>query len=134
MSAPINPRQATIFDRFASVFAAGPVSLERQEDIRLKLAALREREGSEARRLAAHLAKNAARRYRRRPALLDAIVHGLSMQAPECVIACAQSLAMVGGRRGPGPLVMPANLRGAVIYARWLRRFEERADALEAAE
>jgi hypothetical protein len=82
-----------------------------------------------ARPLIGQSIKNAARRYRDYPGLLNAIAPDLSRSRPSRIIAVCDHMIEHGPRDrmiGYGGEVRPINLRGARLYARWLRRFSKR--------
>lgn len=88
-----------------------------------------------ARTLAAKLTKNRARAFLRHPWQLDMIFPGLSMRRPEYVIAVVSSeQERVDRFVGFSGTVRPANLRGALLYARYERRRERAATMATAAE
>lgn len=90
-----------------------------------------------ARQTAFRVRKNVARDYRREPWRLDRLRPGLSSEAPRDMIAAIRSTAAAWRaaeraahlRRNGGPLGDLSgrlSVGGAMIYARWLRRYADR--------
>ena len=75
-----------------------------------------------AKRARSMLIKNAARRYLARPQFLDAIRLGLSNAHPAFILVAVEQEARIPWGRVDMLGVIPVNLAGAALYARWLRR------------
>jgi hypothetical protein len=86
---------------------------------------------AQARRSAAHMLKQRARAFARRPLDLEALHPGLAMSAPETMIAIAEHLLEIGARDpqrwfGFGGEVPALNAKAALLLGRHLRRLRRR--------
>lgn len=90
---------------------------------------------AQARRSAAHLVKQRARAFARRPSELEALYPGLAVATPGKLIAIAEHLlesARNGRQRwfGFGGEVSAVNAKAALLYGRMLRRMTARMELL----